>query len=75
MKGKGSPEVVPLHPESEAEGTILDLLKCGDVSGGSKGEGEWTVGEKRKNKGFVEVKFSFRATVAKSLQAAQCFAG
>ena len=75
MKGKGSPEVVPLHPESEAECTILELLKCGDVSWGCKGEGEWTVGENRKDKGFVKVKFSFWATVAKSLQAAQCFAG
>ena len=66
---------MPLHPESEAEGTILDPLKCGDVSGGSKGEGEWTICEKRKNEGFIEMKFCFLATAAKSLQAAQCFSG
>ena len=67
MKGKGSPEVVPPHPKSEAKGTILDLLKGGDVSGSSKREGKWTVSEERENEGFVKVKFSFSAAVAKSL--------
>ena len=71
MKRKGGPEIEPLRSKGEANGTILDSLKFGDVSRGSKGEGKWAVGEKRENEGFVEVKFCFLAAVAKSLQIAQ----
>ena len=70
VEGKGSPEIVPSHSESEAEGTILDLLKNGDVSLCSEREGKWAIGKKRKNESFVEVKFCFYAAVAKSLQVA-----
>ena len=71
VKGKCGPEVVPSHPEGEAEGTVLDHLKFGDVSFCRQRKSEGAVGEKREDEGFEEVKFRFRATVAEALQVAQ----
>ncbi|MEJ1746570.1 hypothetical protein SMA49_26745, partial [Escherichia coli] len=59
----------------EAEGTVLDPLKFGDVSFCRQGKGERAVGEKWKNESFVEVKFRSGAAVAETLQAAQGGAG